>query len=59
MASKRTRANKPEMIHCPYCGGGLLLYLAAPFVTRSSRGGRLPNRRIRRGPPLQGLASAW
>ena len=20
MASKRTRANKPEMIHCPYCG---------------------------------------
>ena len=61
MASKRTRANKPEMIHCPYCGEDYSsTYKHCPFVTRSSpRRDDYQTDEIRRGPPLQGRASAW
>ena len=55
MASKRTRANKPEMIHCPYCGEDYSsTYKHCPFVTRSSprRTTTKPTNTTR--PPLQG-----
>ena len=61
MASKRTRANKPEMIHCPYCGedySSTYKHLP-PFVTRSSprRTTTKPTNTTR--PPAPGVASAW